>query len=364
MFNPSSLIRAHIQEMPPYEPVLPFEVLSDQIGLPPDQIIKLDANENPYGTLPEVKAVLGALDYAHIYPGPQSRELLQALAETHQVPYENLIAGAGADEIIDLVMRALIEPGDALINCPPTFGMYAFDGDINRAQVISIPRRKDFSLEIEAIEEAVAEQQPKLIFLASPNNPDGSLLPDDILERLLALPLIVVLDEAYIEFAPPRSSRIQRVTEHDNLIIIRTFSKWAGLAGLRVGFGAFPSWLTAHLWKIKQPYNVTVASAQAALASLRYRQQLGDLGERIISERMRLYQELEGIPWLETYPSQANFILCKVSGKNAKDLKARLAKAGILVRYFDKPGLNDHIRISVGKPDDTQTLIQKLREME
>jgi histidinol-phosphate aminotransferase len=121
----------------------------------------------------------------------------------HGVPVENLLAGAGADELIDLVLRLVIEPGDKILNCPPTFGMYAFDGDLNQARVISGRwRRADFSLDLEAIEQAVSAHHPKLLFLASPNNPDGSLVPRSQIERLLELPVLVVLDEAYIEFAP------------------------------------------------------------------------------------------------------------------------------------------------------------------
>ncbi|HEX7976099.1 MAG TPA: aminotransferase class I/II-fold pyridoxal phosphate-dependent enzyme, partial [Anaerolineales bacterium] len=168
MFDPAALIRPHIQGMPAYEPILPFEVLSRQLGLPTEQIVKLDANENPYGPLPEVRQALAELPYAHIYPDPESRELRQALARYHNLPVESLLAGAGADELIDLLLRAFIEPGDAIINCPPTFGMYAFDGDLNRARVVSVPRGEGFRLDGDAIERAVRETEAKLIFLASP----------------------------------------------------------------------------------------------------------------------------------------------------------------------------------------------------
>jgi histidinol-phosphate aminotransferase len=364
MFDPSALVRPHIAGMPAYEPILPFEVLSTQLGLPPERLVKLDANENPYGSLPEVRQALAALPYTHIYPDPQSRALRRALADYHHIPEEHLLAGAGADELIDLLMRLLLDPGDALISCPPTFGMYAFDGDLNRGRVLQIPRRVGFTLDLEAIESVVKAERPKLIFLASPNNPDGSLLPAQAVERLLDLPVVLVLDEAYIEFARPQASWLSEVPERRNLVVLRTFSKWAGLAGLRIGYGAFPLNLIAHLWKIKQPYNVSVAASTAAIVSLENAGQLQAMGERIVAERERLFSALQAIPWLKPYPSQANFILCQVLGRPAAELKIRLAAAGILVRYFNKPGLQDHIRISVGKPEHSDALLAALKKLE
>ncbi len=364
MFNITQLVRPHVLEMPAYEPILPFEVLSRQIGCPADRIVKLDANENPYGLLPDVREALARLPYAHIYPDPGSQELRQALADYHRLPAHNLLAGAGADDLIDLLLRLLVDPGDTILNCPPTFGMYAFDADLNRARVVTVPRREDFSLDIDRIERAVEAQRPKLIFVASPNNPDGSLAPRPVLERLLALPALLVLDEAYMEFAPPGTSLLQEVPQRTNLVVLRTFSKWAGLAGLRVGYGAFPEALVPHLWKIKQPYSVSVAASAAAILSLQHAEELRQVGERIVAERQVLYRRLQEIPWLKAFPSQANFILCRVLGREAARLKEDLRRQGILVRYFDRPGLQDCIRISVGRPEQTQALITALRSIE
>jgi histidinol-phosphate aminotransferase len=361
--NIESLLRPHIRQLAAYEPVLPFEVRSRQLDLPPEQIVKLDANENPCGPLPEVLDALARLPYPHIYPDPESRELRATLATYHDVPPENLLAGAGADELIDLIMRLILDPGDCLLNCPPTFGMYAFDGQVNDARVVNVPRQADFSLDLPALEEAVTRYQPKLLFLASPNNPDGGLLPPSVLDRLLQWPLILVLDEAYVEFAPRGTSRLQQVLQHDNLIVLRTFSKWAGLAGLRVGYGVFPGWMVPHLWKVKQPYNVSVAASTAAIVSLQHAERLKTRAQRIIAERERLSAALQAIPWLQPYPSWANFILCRVSGRDAAEFQAALARKGILVRYFSKPGLRDHIRISIGRPDQTDALLEALKDL-
>lgn len=351
----------HIQSLPPYTPIEPFEVLSQRVGRRPEDIIKLDANENPYGMSPRARQALANLAYGHIYPDPESRALRAALGRFTGAPAENLIAGAGADELIDLIMRVTLNPGDAILNCPPTFGMYAFDADLNNARVINAPRKPNFSLDVDGILAAARAQSPKLIFLASPNNPDGALIPQPALQKLLALPALIVLDEAYIEFSGA-PSLITEAPRRDNLIVLRTFSKLAGLAGLRVGYGAFPTWLMPTLWKAKQPYNVNVAASAAAIASLEDPQYLDWTVRTLIAERERLARALSMLHFLTVLPSAANFILCKVSPQiNAAQLKAELAQRhGIFIRYFNKPGLTDCIRISVGKPEQTDALLDAL----
>jgi len=361
--NAADLIRPDVTRMESYTPIFPFDVLAACLGHAPADIVKLDANENPYGAPPQVRDALTSLRYTHIYPDPESRALREALADFTGVPANLLLAGAGADELIDLTMRLFLQPGDAILNCPPTFGMYTFDAAISGARVISVPRRSDFSLNLNAVEEAAHQHHPKLIFVASPNNPDGSWLPDADLERLLALPLVVVLDEAYVEFAGVEHSRIRQVPRHDNLIVLRTFSKWAGLAGLRVGYGAFPSALMVHLWKIKQPYNVSVAAATAAIAALEDRAWLKQKVALIVQERERLARLLRDVPYLRPYPSRSNFVLCQVVARDARQLKLALEQEGILIRYFDKPGLRDHVRISAGRPEQTDALIAMLRRL-
>ena len=360
-------IRPHLETLPPYTPIEPFEVLSARMGREPSQIIKLDANENPYGPLPAVRQALGNLAFPHIYPDPESRVLRKSLEEFTGVPSSNLLAGAGADELIDLLMRLLLDPADRILSCPPTFGMYSFDAELNAARVIEVQRREGFSLDLEALCNAVDTYQPKILFVATPNNPDGSLLDNKTMDQLLDLPLLVVLDEAYIEFAGENLgaglSRIREVPVRQNLVVLRTFSKWAGLAGLRVGYGAFPSWLMPVLWKAKQPYNVNVAGSIAAQVSLEHVDELTEVVEQLKRERTRLFSALQGISYLKPYPTQSNFILCQVRGRDASDLKRRLAEGyGIFIRYFNKPGLRDHIRISVGRPEDTTTLLQALQE--
>ena len=353
------LIRPDIADMAPYTPIVPFDVLSQRLNKSPEDIIKLDANENPYGPSPRVYQALANETYYHIYPDPESTSLRHALSQYTGIDATHIVAGHGADELIDLIIRLFIAPGDAVINCPPTFGMYRFDTELNGGRIIDIERKVDFSLDIESVVELTnSDRSVKTIFITSPNNPDGSILDDACLRELLQLPLIVVLDEAYIEFAG--GSRVDWVLEHENLIVLRTFSKWAGLAGLRVGYGVFPHWVLSHLLKIKQPYNVNVAGATAALASLSDVDQLLENVEKIVEERGRLYQSLQEFDFLDPYPSQANFILVRVIGKDAAELKGALAEQGILIRYFNTPGLRDHVRISVGTPSQTSVLLKVL----
>ncbi|MCB9151777.1 MAG: histidinol-phosphate transaminase [Caldilineaceae bacterium] len=370
MFNPQTLLRPEIAQMEEYTPIQPFEVLSQRLGIPASQIVKLDANENPYGPLPAVAEALAEYPYYHIYPDPQQGELRAALSQFVGVPAAHILPSHGADEMLDLLCRLFLQPGDAIMNCPPTFGMYSFDAGLQNATVIDVWRRADFGVDVEGVEEKwrskgmeeKGSSSPKLLFLTSPNNPSGTWLPDAELKRLLALPLLVVLDEAYVEFAD-QPSRASWVLEHDNLVILRTFSKAAGIAGLRLGYGICPLWLMEALWKFKQPYNVNVAAAVAGIASLRYADQIMAVVEKLKAERARLMNALNEIDFLRPHPSESNFILCDVVGRSGADVKQALEKQGVLVRYYSKPRLENCIRISVGRPDQTDRLLHALREI-
>ena len=362
----ASFVREHLKGMRPYTPIEPFEVLSARLGRDPADIVKLDANENPYGPPPAVAEALGAMTFPHIYPDPETRRLRGLLAEYVGVPAEHILVGCGADELIDLIMRVCLDPGDAVLDCPPTFTMYAFDAEVNAARVVTVPRRADLSLDVPAVEAAMAapEGRPKIIFATSPNNPDGGVVSDADLERLLALGALVVLDEAYIEFcdAPSRSAWVR---EHPNLIVLRTFSKMAGLAGLRVGYGIFPLDLAEYMWRAKQPYNVSVAAETAACAALENMGYLEDVKQALLRERGRLTAQLEGVPFFEAFPSQANFVFCKVvGGYDAAKVKADLAAQGIMVRHYDKELLRGYVRISVGKPEQTDALMAALHSLQ
>ncbi len=320
-----------MESLPPYTPIEPFEVLSARIGRDPSQIVKLDANENPYGPLPVVREALGKLDFPHIYPDPESRALRKSLAKFTGVPEEHLLAGSGADELIDLLMRVLLEPNDCILSCPPTFGMYSFDAEFNAARCYRSSAQCQ-------IFHSIWKQFTKLWRLSTENyyllhhriTPMVHCWMAKVVDELLKLPTLVVLDEAYIEFAGENLggslSRIREVPSRENLVVLRTFSKWAGLAGLRIGYGAFPHWLMPTLWKSKQPYNVNVAASVAAQVSLDHVEELSKVVELLKNERERLFQSLQEIPYLNPYPTKSNFILCRVIGRDAAELKSRLAQ--------------------------------------
>ena len=357
-----ALLNPHLADLEEYAPIEPFEVLSARLGIPAGRIVKLDANENPYGPLPAAVEALARYPHFHVYPDPRQSMLRDALGAFIGVPAAHILPGQGADELLDYLCRLFLAPGDTVLNAPPTFGMYGFDARLAGAEVVDVPRRDDFTLDVEAIAAAAEAHRAKLLFIASPNNPSGGWLGDDALDRLLALPLVVVLDEAYVEFAD-HASRAPRVPACDNLVVLRTFSKAAGIAGLRLGYGIFPEWLMCELWKFKQPYNVNVAASVAGIASLRHADRIEAVVEKLKAERSRLYERLAPLPGIEAVTgSQANFILCRVLRRNARDLKLALERRGILVRHYDKPGLDNCIRISVGRPEHTDAIIDALRE--
>ena len=233
--------------------------------------------------------------------------------------------------------------------------------------MIDIPRDERFALDIAGIRKALSGKT-KLIFVASPNNPTGNLVTEQEVRELVDTGKIVVVDEAYFEFSDVTMAKF--VPACPNLIVLRTFSKWAGLAGLRIGYGIFPLEIASYLMKIKQPYNINTAAQAAVLASLADLDYLRENVAKIVAERERLFNKLGELVWLKPYPSRANFILCLLSchserseESQAKKIWSRLRERGIFIRYFDTSRLKDCLRISVGKPEDGDALIEALKEI-
>ncbi|MCH8814028.1 MAG: histidinol-phosphate transaminase [Chloroflexi bacterium] len=353
------LVREHLLRMPGYEPVEPIDVVAKRLGIPEDQIVKLDANENPYGPSAKVRETLERYDMYHIYPDPAQSRVREAVADYVGVEPGQVVLGNGSDDLLDLCARLFLSPGDTLVNFPPAFGVYEFLGRIYDANIVDVPRGEDFSLDLERAEAALSGA--KLAFLASPNNPTGNLTSLEEIERLLSPGAVIVVDEAYAEFTG--ESFAQAVGRHDNLIAVRTFSKWAGLAGLRAGYAIVPKPMAEVIWRVKIPYNLTAAAEQAIMASLDDIPALNANVARIIEERGRLFGELASQSWLRPFESEANFLLCEVRGLMAKDVRDRLRERGILVRYFDAAGIKNCLRISVGKSEDTDRLMSALGEI-
>lgn len=366
--NAQELIGERVRELQEYAPE-PLDALASRLGVPAGQIIKLDANENPYGPTKRTLATLASYVHYHRYPDPTSKGLAHAIAEYVGIDPSTVVVGNGSDELIDLILK-LFRPGPGgggiaqVVDCPPTFGMYSFYAATNDLQVIAIPREGRFSANLPAIEALCqSDPQPRLLFLASPNNPDGQLLSDADLQRLLCLPIMVVLDEAYVDFSQ-HPSRARLVVEHDNLIVLRTFSKWAGLAGLRVGYGVFPNALVAGVMRLKSPYNVNCAAQVAALATLEDIAEARVVVAKIVSERQRFIEKLREISFLEVYDSQANFVLCRVHGIAVAAIREAMERRAVILRYYGSESLRDYVRISVGTPMQDESVLVTLRALE
>jgi len=354
------LIRPELQSLGGYSAHTPPETLAGKIDVPTEKILKLDANENPYGCSPKVAQALSDYKSWNIYPDAAQARLRRQLQDYTGVDASRIVAACGSGELLDDILCLFIKPGDEVINCIPTFDMYRTRTIINGARLVNVPRDDDYAVDISAVRAAITPKT-KLIILANPNSPTGTATPEKDVRALLETGLPVLVDEAYYEFYG--STVAPLVGRYPNLMVLRTFSKWAGLAGLRVGYGVFPPEIASYLIKIKLPYNVNVAALVAVQASLDDVDYLMGNVKAIVAERARMFQELGKVRWLKPFPSRANFIFCNVLRGNAGELKQKLQQKGILVRYFDQPRLQNSLRISVGKPEHTDILIKILQEL-
>lgn len=351
------LLREDLDDLEEYVPVKPLDVLAAEIGLPVERLVKLDANENLYGPHP---AVLRAIQEApfHIYPDPGQNALRAAIAGFVGAEPEQIVAGTGADDLIDILIR-LVMPKQVVIPTP-AFGMYRFLAKVSRAEPVEVPRRPNFDLDVVPIRHAV-HQGAGIVFLTSPNNPTGNLVNRAELEAICELSALIVVDEAYIEFGG--ESVLPLIANHPNLVVLRTFSKWAGLAGLRVGYSVSNPELAGHMMALKQPYNVNVAADAGAQAAIENFGEIREVIAGIAAERDRMANLLAETGWLHPCPSQANFTLFRVEGRSARDLAAALRQRGILTRYYDRPDLANYIRISAARPEDTDRLVAAIKEL-
>jgi histidinol-phosphate aminotransferase len=360
-------VAKHFASIEGYVPAVPVDVLAESLGFKPEEMIKADANENPYGASTKVADALVKACFPHLYPDPGTINLCNKLAEFTGAPADQIMVGNGADELILMIVRLFLEPGDTLINLPPTFDMYDLHAKLSMANVLEIPRKEDFSIDYAALRAAAMKPECKLVFLTTPNNPDGTLMPKADIQALLDLPIMIVVDEAYLEFSSDNfgqeHSVIPLVDIVENLIVIRTFSKWAGLAGLRVGYGIFPKWLMPELWKLKQPYNVNCAAQAAAAACLDDLDYYQEVIRKIITERERMFLALSAMPNVKALPSSTNFLFCRLEKNTAKKVCDSLKKEGILLRGYDKPSCRNALRITVMKPEQNDRILAGLERI-
>ena len=354
------LIRSDLAAFGGYVASKSPEAVAEKAKISVDGIIKLDANENPYGCSPRVREALGAYPHFNVYPDSGQTELRKLLQGYTGVSAEHIIAGSGSDQLIDLIIRLFVGPGDEVINCVPTFDIFRFSTRLCNGKLVEVPRDENYRVDVSAVKKAISKKT-KMIVLANPNNPTATPIPKQDILELVDTGVPVLADEAYVEFSGETVTPL--VPQYENLLVLRTFSKWAGLAGLRVGYGILPPPVVDYLLRIKLPYNVNVAALVAVRESLKDIDYLRDRVKTIIAERERLLAELKKLEWLQPFPSQANFIFCHVLKGKASQIQQELENRGILIRYFNLPLLQNSLRIGVGKPEHTDALIKALKEV-
>lgn len=352
----TNLLRKNVMNFQPYKPSLTVEQISDEIGVLPNNIIKLDSGENAYMEKNQNKTVLQKTSF-FTYPDPACVILREKLVDYIGVNKEYIMCGNGSDELIDLTIRAFIDPGDEIIISPPTFPMYEFYGKLSNAKVVSVIRKSDFSLNIKQIMQSISPKT-KLVFIDSPGNPTSSVTPIDEIEKILKKNVIVISDEAYFEYC--NKSAVSLFNRYPNLIILRTFSKWAGLAGLRIGYAIANPEIISILNSIKAPYNVNSLAQKFACEVLDKRKIFLKEIKKLISCRDKLIQQLRRFSQLEVYPSEGAYILFKPK-IYAEKLQLFLRKNGFLVKLMNQPTLKNCIRMNIVGQKEMDILIKLLR---
>ena len=359
----------HLSSIKTYEGVKPLEIIAEELNIPVAKIIKLDGNENPYDPLPEVMATLSSLTNISFYPDTLSSDLIKSLANKENLEVDNFIASSGSDELIELLIRAYANPSDTVLSFSPTFGMISFLSQVYGIKNVTVPQQlvKKESFAHYTFDENQfldAAKRSKIVFIARPNNPDGNVVSEKFITRLVNLPILVVIDEAYIEFSDYQSLA-KWVPKHENIVVLRTFSKAYGLGGLRVGYGIMPKDIRNVLISIKQPYNVNVAGQKAAVSAL-----TSPLVSQRITEtkktrewfinQLKVLQIQYKNFWI--HPSEACYVLLTFESPEVpKNLYKFLYSKGILVRYYSSSDMLNNLRISIGLQENMVKVIDELK---
>lgn len=342
-FDLTTLIRPNIAALKPYS--------SARDEFKGSAEVYLDANENPYET------------GLNRYPDPLATAVKTELEQLKGVPAQQIMLGNGSDEVIDLLFRIFCEPGhDQVIILPPTYGMYQVSADINNVAVKAVPLKAGFVPDVEAILGG-ANERTKILWLCTPNNPSGNDFPTAAVEQLIeSFPGIVVIDEAYVDFAN-RVSYTTYLDRFPNLVIMQTFSKAWGLAGIRLGMAFASPAIIRLLNAVKPPYNVNRLTQQAALDALRQKEKQTEEVQTILGQRALMQQHLASLPFVErVYPSSANFILAKV--EDPRGTYDYLMNKGIIVRDRSRQhACEGCLRFTVGTPEENERLFRALIEM-
>lgn len=345
-FDLNALLRDNIRKLTPYS--------SARDEFKGEARVMLDANENAFGS---------PLDHAYNrYPDPLQWKVKEKLASIKGVPSQHIFLGNGSDEVIDLLYRAFCRPGvDNVILLPPTYGMYEVSANINDVEIRKVLLTNDYQLDLDGIAASI-DDNTKLIFICSPNNPTGnSIHREDIETILVNFKGIVVIDEAYINYAK-QASFIKELTEFPNLVVMQTLSKAWGLAALRLGMAFSSTDIIEILNRIKPPYNINQATQDLALQALENVQTVNDWIRNVVTERDQLVRALSAMEEVQhIVPSDANFVLAKLI--DARKLYEFLVAKGIIVRDRSKVELcEESLRITIGTPSENQQLLEAVHD--
>jgi histidinol-phosphate aminotransferase len=359
----------HLVSIKSYKGVKSIEIIAEELNIPVAKIIKLDGNENPYDPLPEVITALSSLKNISFYPDTLSSNLIQVLAKKENLEVNNFIASSGSDELIELLIRAYANPDDTVLSVSPTFGMISFLTQVHGIKHVAvfqqIVKEESFARYVLDEDQFFDEaKQSKIVFIARPNNPDGNVVSEKFIERLASIPVLVVIDEAYIEFSDFQSLA-KLVPKYDNFVVLRTFSKAYGLGGLRVGYGIMSNDIRKVLVSIKQPYNVNVAGQKAAFAALssplvnQRITEMKKIRDWFINQLCLLQNQFKNF-WI--HPSQACYVLLTFqSPEIPKNLYEYLYSKGILVRYYSSSDMINNLRISIGLQEHMVKVIDEIK---
>lgn len=341
--NIHSLLRENIKNLKPYS------TARDEFKGTAE--VYLDANENPFPSA------------YNRYPDPLQKKVKQRISELKGIEPEKIFLGNGSDEPIDLIIRAFCEPGeDSILITEPTYGMYAVCAGVNDVTIKRVTLDPNFNLDVDAVKQAL-DSSVKVIFLCSPNNPSGNLLSKEkIFDLITTCNTIVVVDEAYIDFAKDEGF-LPVLAKYPNLIVLQTFSKAWGLAGLRLGMAFASEEIILVLNKIKYPYNLNILTQQVALEKLSSADEKNKQVDVILQERSILTEQLQALPMVErVYPTDANFVLVRM--KDARNIYDQLIERSIIVRDRSTAVLcADCLRITVGTPEENKKLIETLKTL-
>lgn len=349
----------YICDLSPYQPGMPIELVARKHGLDPNKIIKLASNENPLGMTPRARqAVERTLDEAHIYP--DQYQLTHKLAARLGVTPEHIVLGNGSNDVLDLIARTFLDEGREAVSSRYAFAIYAIATQSVGARNI-IVADKDFGHDLDAMLAAITPKTG-VVWIANPNNPTGTLVPARELKQCLEkVPqeVVVVLDEAYYEYLEheDRADSISWLKEHPNLIVVRTFSKAYGLAGLRVGYAVAAPEVAELLNRVRQPFNVNLLALSAAEAALDDEEFLARTVQTNRAGRKQLLDSLAELG-LQTMPAHGNFVTVRVP--NAAETSLQLLKAGVIIRPLASYGLADWLRVSIGTEVENQVFLTAL----